>query len=188
MKHGECFGLPLRILGPHQTLYLKAVQYSYKSTVPRKSLPSVLLASYSMSAPLTIAILGATGTLGPSLLQAIADHPKVLDARIRILTRPTSAEKAHTLAARYPTLYLTVHAVDYTGAEAETGLAAALRGVDVVLSAVGDDSGLTRKDVAHSGLLPGFIAQDAVARAAKAAGVKLFVPSCVSVYYCTVIG
>ncbi|KAJ7865180.1 hypothetical protein B0H14DRAFT_419199 [Mycena olivaceomarginata] len=130
-----------------------------------------------MSAPLTIAILGATGTLGPSLLQAIADHPKVLDARIRILTRPTSAEKAHTLAARYPTLYLTVHAVDYTGAKAETGLAVALRGVDVVLSAVGDDSGLTRKDVAHLGLLPGFIAQDAVACAAKAAGVKLFVPS-----------
>ncbi|KAJ7710075.1 hypothetical protein B0H14DRAFT_3022505, partial [Mycena olivaceomarginata] len=94
------------------------------------------------------------------------DHPKVLDARIRILTRPTSAEKAHTLAARYPTLYLTVHAVDYTGAEAETGLAARW-GVDVVLSA----------DVAHLGLLPGFIAQDAVARAAKAAGVKLFVPS-----------
>ncbi|KAJ7796103.1 hypothetical protein B0H14DRAFT_3551821 [Mycena olivaceomarginata] len=108
-----------------------------------------------MSAPLTIAILGATGTLGPSLLQAIADHPKVLDARIRILTRPTSAEKAHTLAGRYPTLYLTVHAVDYSGAEAET----ALRAVDVVLSAVGDDSGMR------------------FAHAAKAAGVKLFVPS-----------
>lgn len=99
----------------------------------------------------------------------------MLDVRIRILTRPTSAEKAHTIAERYPTLYLTVHAIDYTGEE--TGLEAALRGVDIVLSTVGDDSGLTSEDVAHTGLLPGFIAQDAVARAAKVAGVRLFVPS-----------
>ncbi|KAJ7844944.1 hypothetical protein B0H14DRAFT_3455360 [Mycena olivaceomarginata] len=95
-----------------------------------------------MSGPITIAILGATG------------HPWALPSSGH--RRPTqSAENAHTLAARYPTLYLTVHAVDYTGAKAETGLA----------------------DVAHLCLLPGFIAQDAVACAAKAAGVKLFVPS-----------
>ncbi|KAJ7631588.1 hypothetical protein DFH06DRAFT_698142 [Mycena polygramma] len=128
-----------------------------------------------MSAPITIAILGASGTLGPSLLQALADHPRALEVRIRILTRPRSAEKAHTLAEKYPTLYLTVHPIDYVGTE--TGLDAALHGVDVVLSTVGDDSGLTREDVAHTGLLPGFLAQDAVARAAKAAGVRLFVPS-----------
>ncbi|KAJ6564173.1 hypothetical protein B0H19DRAFT_1219728 [Mycena capillaripes] len=128
-----------------------------------------------MSAPITIAILGASGTLGPFLLQAIAAHPKAQEVRLRILTRPTSTEKAHTLAAQYLTLYLTVHPIDYTAAE--TGLDAALRGVDVVISAVGDDSRLRFPDVVHTGFLPGSLAQDAVARAAKAAGVRLFVPS-----------
>lgn len=56
----------------------------------------------------------------------------------------------------------------------------ALNDADVAISAVGDDSGLTSKDVKHTGLLPGFIAQDIVAKAAKIAGVKLFVPSHVS--------
>ncbi|KAJ6455904.1 hypothetical protein C8R47DRAFT_1165850 [Mycena vitilis] len=128
-----------------------------------------------MSAPITIAILGGSGILGPFLLQALADHPRALEVRVRMLTRARSAEKAHTLAEKYPTLYLTVHPIDYT--DTETGLDAALYGVDVVLSVVGDDSGLTREDVPHTGLLPGFLAQDTVARAAKAAGVRLFVPS-----------
>ncbi|KAJ7751362.1 hypothetical protein B0H16DRAFT_1548185, partial [Mycena metata] len=128
-----------------------------------------------MAAPLTIAILGATGDLGSHLLCAISEHPRAQDVRLRILTRPTSAEKAHNVVAQYPTLYVTVHAIDYSGTE--LGLHAALHGVDVVLSAVRDDSDLTRQDVKHSGLLPGFLAQDTVARAAKAAGVRLFVPS-----------
>ncbi|KAJ7096879.1 hypothetical protein C8R44DRAFT_717503 [Mycena epipterygia] len=130
-----------------------------------------------MSRPLTLAILGASGTLGPFLLTALAAHPKAHDVRIRILTRATSVEKVHLIADEHKSLYLTMHAIDYTGAETETGLDAALRGVDVVLSLVGDDSGLTNKDVEHTGLLPGYIAQDTVARAAKAAGVRLFVPS-----------
>ncbi|KAF7341528.1 NAD(P)-binding protein [Mycena venus] len=107
----------------------------------------------AMSPPVTIAILSVTGILGPSVLQAIAEHPRALDVRIRVLTRPMSAEKAHTIVAEYPTLYLTVHAIDYAG---EGGGEPARGGF---------------------GLLPGFIAQDAVARAAKAAGVRLFVPS-----------
>ncbi|KAJ7089022.1 hypothetical protein C8R43DRAFT_296511 [Mycena crocata] len=130
-----------------------------------------------MSTPVTIAILGGSSLLSLALLQAFSTHPRVLDVRIRILTRPASAEKVHIMIAQYPTLYLTVHAIDYSAAEVDTGLDAALRGVDVVISTVGDDSGLTRKDVKHSGLLPGFIAQDKVARAAKAAGVRLFIPS-----------
>ncbi|KAJ6514116.1 hypothetical protein DFH09DRAFT_1264813 [Mycena vulgaris] len=127
--------------------------------------------------PLTVAILGASGTLGTHLLHALSAHPNAPDVRIRVLTRPTSAEKAHTVAAPHGNLYLTVNVIDYEAAEGETGLEAALHGVDVVVSAVGDDSGLTGKDVVHTGLLPGFIAQDAVAHAAKAAGAKLFVPS-----------
>ncbi|KAJ7768548.1 hypothetical protein B0H14DRAFT_3096146 [Mycena olivaceomarginata] len=96
--------------------------------------------------PLTIAILGATGTFDPFLLQALATHPKAPE--------PSRCSKSTML-----------------------GLDTALDGVDVFLSAVGDDSGLTSKDVAHTGMLPGFKAQDAVAKAAKAAGVQLLVPS-----------
>ncbi|KAJ7080934.1 hypothetical protein B0H15DRAFT_855563 [Mycena belliarum] len=133
-----------------------------------------------MSVPRNIAIFGASGTLGPFLLQAFATHPKASELDVRILTRHKSTERAQALAARHPTLKVTVHAVNFAAANAEdleTGLEEALRGVDVVISAVGDDSGLTSKDVKHTGLLPGFIAQDQVARAAKAAGVKLFLPS-----------
>ncbi|KAJ7745537.1 hypothetical protein DFH07DRAFT_15291 [Mycena maculata] len=129
------------------------------------------------SAPLTVAILGVCGTLGPFLLKALSEHPKAADVHIRILTRPLSTEKALMFAAPYPNLDLTVHPIDYGARDADSGLDAALCGVDVVLSAVGDDSGMRRKNVKHTGFLPGFIAQDRVARAAKAAGVKLFVPS-----------
>jgi uncharacterized protein YbjT (DUF2867 family) len=131
-----------------------------------------------MSRPLTIAILGASGTIGPFLLQALSLHPNSTEVHIRILARPQSVERVNTLAGQYASLSLAVHIIDYTGTATE--LNAALNGVDVVISAVGDDSGLTSKDVKHSGLLPGFIAQDTVARAAKTAGVKLFVPSYVS--------
>ncbi|KAJ7458743.1 hypothetical protein B0H11DRAFT_2060844 [Mycena galericulata] len=123
----------------------------------------------SQSAPLTIAILGASGTLGPFLLQALAAHPMATDVHIRVLTRPASLQKVHNITEAYGNLHLTVHAIDYSATDADTSLGAALRGVDVVVSAV--------KDVAHTGLLPGFIAQDTVARTAKTAGVRLFVPS-----------
>ncbi|KAJ7429279.1 hypothetical protein B0H11DRAFT_1896797 [Mycena galericulata] len=131
----------------------------------------------SNSAPLTIAILGVSGTLGPFLLQAISAHPMATDVHIRVLTRHTSLQKVHNITEAYGNLHLTVHTIDYSATDTDTSLGAALRGVDVVVSAVGDDSGLTSKDVAHTGLLPGFIAQDTVARAAKTAGVRLFVPS-----------
>ncbi|KAJ7852663.1 hypothetical protein B0H14DRAFT_3450684 [Mycena olivaceomarginata] len=101
--------------------------------------------------PLTIAILGATSTFGPFLLQALATHPKAPDPH------PNS---------NAPQKY-------WETAE-NTGLDTALDGVDVVLSAVGDDSGLTSKDVTHTGMLPGFKAQDAVAKAAKVAGSVVF--------------
>jgi uncharacterized protein YbjT (DUF2867 family) len=125
--------------------------------------------------PLTIAILGATGTFGPFLLQALATHPKAPDVRIRILTRHKSIGKVHDITEKHKNLR--VFEIDCAAAAENTGLDTALDGVDVVLSAVGDDSGLTSKDVAHTGMLPGFKAQDAVAKAAKAAGVQLFAPS-----------
>ncbi|KAK7031968.1 NAD(P)-binding protein [Favolaschia claudopus] len=136
----------------------------------------------------TIAIFGATGPLGKFVLQAIADSPQRRGTvkEIRILTRPQSVDKANTLARQYPMLSITVHPLSYGilpgGEETVTGskeIEDALRTVDVVLSLVGDDSGLTGRsnDVKHVGLLPGFLAQDGIARAAKKAGVKLFVPS-----------
>ncbi|KAJ7062069.1 hypothetical protein C8F01DRAFT_1219849 [Mycena amicta] len=129
-----------------------------------------------MSLPRTIAIFGASGTLGPFLLQALATHLTASELDVRILTCPTRTERIQALVARYPSMKVTVHAIDFA-AEDINGIEEALHGVDVVISAVGDDSGLTRKDVKHTGLLPGYIAQDRVACAAKAAGVKLFVPS-----------
>ncbi|KAJ6513530.1 hypothetical protein DFH09DRAFT_1288259 [Mycena vulgaris] len=129
-----------------------------------------------MTTPLTIAILGASGTVGPFLLQALAAHPSTADVRIRILTRSTSLERVESVVAEHgPSLTITVHVIDYTSTN--TGLDEGLRGVDVVISAVGNDSGLTKAVVRHCGLLPGFLTQDAVARAAKVAEVKLFIPS-----------
>jgi uncharacterized protein YbjT (DUF2867 family) len=130
-----------------------------------------------MSPSLTIAILGASGNLGPFFLQALAAHPKAPDVHIRILTRRTSFEKVQAIIEKHKSLSITVHEIDYS--VPNTGLDSALTGVDVVVSTVGDDSGLTNKDVAHTGMLPGFKAQDAVAQAAKTAGVRLFVPACV---------
>jgi aspartate-semialdehyde dehydrogenase len=120
--------------------------------------------------PLTIAILGATGTLGPFLLQALATHPKAPDVRIRILTRHKSIGKVHDITEKHKNLSITVFEIDCAAAAENTGLDTALDGVDVVLSAVGDDSGLTSKDVAHTGMLPGFKAQDAVALKGRQGG------------------
>ena len=125
-----------------------------------------------MSEIQSIAILGATGRLGTQLLAAFAKHPRHKFLDIRILTRPSP----------WPTevdssLRVTVYPIQYGTYDTHEALKRALRGVDVVISTVGDDSGLSSKDVRSIAELPGFKAQDAVARAAKAVGVKLFVPS-----------
>ena len=72
---------------------------------------------------------------------------------------------------------MTVYPIQYGTRNTHEALKRALHGVDVVISTVGDDSGLSSKDVRSIAELPGFRAQDAVAKAAKAAGVRLFVPS-----------
>ncbi|KAJ6536452.1 hypothetical protein DFH09DRAFT_1324703 [Mycena vulgaris] len=110
----------------------------------------------SFQSPLTIAILGVCRGLGLHLLTALGKHPSRLAVRIRVLTRPAMCTQLTT--ARL------------TG---KRGLEATLHGVDVVLSIVGDDPGLRPKDVMHTGLLLGFIAQDRVARMAKATRVRI---------------
>lgn len=127
-----------------------------------------------MSEIRSIAILGATGRLGTQLLAALAEHPRHRSLDIRVLTRPSP----------WPTevdssLLVTVHPIQYGTPSTHEALLRALHGVDVVISTVGDDSGLSSKDVRSIAELPGFRVQDVVAKAAKAAGVKLFVPSSV---------
>jgi uncharacterized protein YbjT (DUF2867 family) len=125
-----------------------------------------------MSSYRSLAILGATGNLGEQLLAAIARDPRAKPLDIRILTRPSPWQIPVD-----PGLNVSLHQITYNTRNTHASLLKALKGVDVVISAVGDDSGLTSRDVANSGELPGFKAQDEVARAAKEAGVKLFVPA-----------
>ncbi|KAJ7452262.1 hypothetical protein FB451DRAFT_1524105 [Mycena latifolia] len=128
-------------------------------------------------APLTIALLGGTGDLGTHLLRAFSAHPAAASVRLRLLTRPASAERAYTLAAPYDNLYLTVHPIDYTAPEGEMGLEAALCGVDVVLSAVKDDSGMGAKARGAQRAAPGLPRAGRRGARGEAAGVKLLVPS-----------
>ncbi|KAL4245650.1 NAD(P)-binding domain superfamily protein [Abortiporus biennis] len=139
----------------------------------------------------SFAILGATGKLGQELLRSFSEHPLSDQLDIRILTRPSSFCKACKLGDQYDLntgsrsrgrpLNITVFQIDYVYGSRETHqvLREALKDVDVVISLVGDDSGLNHRDghVRHIGELSGFKAQLEVAKAAKAAGVKLFVPS-----------
>ena len=127
-----------------------------------------------MSEIQSIAILGATGRLGTQLLAALAKHPRHKSLDIRVLTRPSPWPTEVD-----PSLRVTVYPIQYGTRDTHDALLRALQGVDVVISTVGDDSGLSSKDVKSISELPGFRAQDVVAKAAKAAGVKLFVPSSV---------
>jgi len=127
-----------------------------------------------MSEIKSIAILGATGRLGTQLLAALAKHPRHKSLEVRVLTRPSPWPTEVD-----PSLRVSVYPIQYGTHETHEALRRALCGVDVVISTVGDDSGLTSKDVRSIAELPGFRAQDVVARAAKAAGVRLFVPSSV---------
>ena len=128
----------------------------------------------TMSEIQSIAILGATGRLGTQLLAALAKHPRHKSLDIRVLTRPSPWPTEVD-----PSLRVTVYPIQYGTRDTHDALLRALQGVDVVISTVGDDSGLSSKDVKSISELPGFRAQDVVAKAAKAAGVKLFVPSSV---------
>jgi uncharacterized protein YbjT (DUF2867 family) len=125
-----------------------------------------------MSEIQSIAILGATGRLGTQLLAALARHPRHKSLDIRVLTRPSPWPTEVD-----PSLRVTVYPIQYGTPGTHESLLRALRGVDIVISTVGDDSGLSGKDVKSIAELPGFRAQDVVAKAAKAAGVKFFVPS-----------
>jgi uncharacterized protein YbjT (DUF2867 family) len=125
-----------------------------------------------MSPYRSLAVLGATGNVGEQLLAALAQHPQAKFLDIRILTRPSP-----WTVKGDPALHVRIFEIVYNSKDTHAMLVEALRGVDVVISTVGDDSGLTGRDVKNCGELPGFKAQNDVARAAKEAGVKLFVPA-----------
>ncbi len=132
----------------------------------------------------SLAILGATGQLGSYFLKALSEHPLAPNLTIHLLTRHSSPKLAvgAKLISSHPNLAITLYEIEYNqGEETEKQLENALKDIEVVISAVGDPSlqGDVEKDdkINHCGELPSFQAQEAVAKAAKKAGVKLYVPS-----------
>ncbi|KAK4141337.1 uncharacterized protein C8A04DRAFT_31087 [Dichotomopilus funicola] len=99
----------------------------------------------------TVAVLGATGNLGPALVQALHD------ANFTV-TAITRANSSNPTPSTFPS-DVTVKSVDYTSPEA---LRAAFTGQDAVVSAVAT---------------PALGIQIAAIDAAVAAGVKRFIPS-----------
>ena|ERR1700761_6465157 len=132
-----------------------------------------------MSGLTSFAILGL-GRLGSQVLSALLTSPQGRSLSIRILTRPGS----QTRNLLYPP-NVSFWPIDYNDPyRVDAQLLQALKGVQVVISTVGagvkDPDAEGRKLMAmgkHSGFIPGYINQSIVARAAKRAGCKLFVPA-----------
>lgn len=122
----------------------------------------------------TIAVLGASGNVGRQVVLSLSTHPLATFLSLRVLTRHGSLNKLSFLPHGMDT---SINPIAYGMPDTHSQLLHAPTGVDVVISAIGADSGLTAKDVKHVGRLPGFQAQDAVARAAKEAGVQVLVPA-----------
>ncbi|KAK3395156.1 hypothetical protein B0H63DRAFT_556234 [Podospora didyma] len=100
----------------------------------------------------SVALLGATGNLGPSILDALLSAEPPFES-ITILTRSTPSS-----STTYPP-NVHIKVVDYTSVES---LTSALTGVDAVISAVAPRSGAAQRNTID---------------AAAAAGVKFFIPS-----------
>jgi hypothetical protein len=120
------------------------------------------------------------GKLGSCVLTTLLEHPEARNFRIHILTRPDSVKKR----IHYPS-NVVLCPIDYTDRLiAEEQLDSALQGIQVVISTVGsgvaDPDGLARKLIRegkNSNYIPGYANQWIVAKAAKGAGCKLFVPA-----------
>ena len=109
----------------------------------------------------TLLVAGATGDLGRRIVRELLEH----DVRLRVLTRPGSDTAATLFGADER---IDVVTADYTD---HAGLAAAVSGVEVVVSAV-------------SGVRPVIVdAQRALLAAAVVAGVPRFIPSDYSADY-----
>ena len=109
----------------------------------------------------TLLVAGATGDLGRRIVRELLEH----DVRLRVLTRPGSDTAATLFGADDRVDVVTA---DYTD---HAGLAAAVSGVEVVVSAV-------------SGVRPVIVdAQRALLAAAVVAGVPRFIPSDYSADY-----
>ncbi|KAK1753910.1 hypothetical protein QBC47DRAFT_346525 [Echria macrotheca] len=99
----------------------------------------------------SVALIGASGNLGPHILQALRTAKPAFN-QITVLTRTPPSPSA------FPS-DITVKVVDYTSLP---DLTAALTGIDAVISAVPTFAALTQKLIIDASL---------------AAGVKLFIPS-----------
>jgi hypothetical protein len=124
------------------------------------------------------AILGL-GKLGSCILLSLLESTSHKRLRIRVLTRPETRR-----IGKYPP-NVSFYPIDYSQpAEAEDQLVKALTGVQVVISTVGagvrNPGALARELKAkgkHSGAIPGYANQLLVAKAARKAGCRLFVPA-----------
>lgn len=97
-----------------------------------------------------VVLVGATGNLGPHLLQQLNAAP---DINARVLARPTSA------ILKNPPKDVSIITADF---DSKDSLAEALKGVDAIVFSTG---------------VGGFLAQKTFLDAAIAAGVKRFIPS-----------
>jgi hypothetical protein len=131
-----------------------------------------------MSGLTSFAILGL-GRLGSCILLSLLESPGHKRLNIRVLTRPGSRR-----IGKYPP-NVSFHPIDYSEPEeSENQLIEALAGVQVIISTVGagvrNPAAFARKLKAEgkdSGTIPGYTNQVIVARAARKAGCRLFVPA-----------
>jgi len=136
---------------------------------------------FPMAFATSFAIFGL-GKLGREVLSALLDAAEAETISIHILTRLGSDNVFY-----YPP-NVRIFQIDYDDAEkADLQLEEALRKIDVVISTVGAGVADPVAEVAklksegkHCGFIPGFANQVKVARAAKKADCKLFLPALVN--------
>ncbi|KAF9635124.1 hypothetical protein BFW01_g6019 [Lasiodiplodia theobromae] len=111
-------------------------------------------------APIKVAILGATGETGGSIVDGLLESSTPFE--VTALIRPASLTKPKTLDLQNRGVTIIPYDTSANAQQDDEQAIKTLRGIDVVIAAVGPD---------------GMDAQLALATAAKAAGVQRFVPS-----------
>lgn len=109
-------------------------------------------------APLQIGLLGATGETGSSIFNGLVSSPEASDFHITALVRPSSLSKAANQALKSHK-NVSLRSLDLTASAEE--ITSSLQGIEILISAIGATDQLS---------------QIQLATAAKAAGVKRFIP------------
>ncbi|PPJ55465.1 hypothetical protein CBER1_08033 [Cercospora berteroae] len=109
-------------------------------------------------APLQIGLLGATGETGSSIFNGLISSPQASDFHVTALVRPSSLSKPANQALKSHK-NVSLRALDLTASHEE--ITSSLQGIEILISAIGAQEQLS---------------QIQLATAAKAAGVKRFLP------------